>query len=204
MHECMRSIALLVLISAVTSSAVAGNLPSSTQQRDQSRCSIPAFADPDARPIAIRSTHDRHGKRVGTLPLSWSEDGQRKGAYMTIKKLESGRALISDVVSWDNITTAPSGWVEARHLRFVLQTFRGFADKDHLSPVVLTLDDWLFPRQIRQLAECDGEWVKAVVRIEGHNRTAWFRGSCANQETTCDGLVGDPLPTSSLSDAEEN
>lgn len=138
----------------------------------------------------------RNAAARGELLLSRDEEGHRKGAYVTIADIDQGWALVTGVMSWDNMTEGPEGWVETRHLRFVLQTHSGFAAPDPQARIVVTAPNWLTPAQIRTLEDCQGKWIKAAVRIQRKTRSAWFRGACANQETTCDGSVGDPLPAS--------
>ncbi|ATQ44415.1 hypothetical protein [Caulobacter mirabilis] len=48
----------------------------------------------------------------------------------------------------------------------------------------------------RGLNECRGEWVRLEVsgRVGGW-RQGWARGVCNAQETSCDGAVGDSLPS---------
>lgn len=188
----MLRIAAIALL-LTTSGNVADGRPSHDNQSDDpGQCSVPAYASAGRKPIKVFEAPRGSADTLGYLPVSKDEDGKRKGAYVTIVSMQQGWALIADAASWDNSEQGPNGWVEARHLRLALQTSLGFASPNPDSTIVVATD-WLMPNQILKLEDCEGEWVKARVLTKGQGRSGWFRGACANQETTCDGVVGDPV-----------
>jgi hypothetical protein len=184
----------LLLIAAPFAAAAQG----SDRPENQAPCAIEAYAAPYGKPVKIHAAPRRDAAMRGTLPLSRDEEGRAKGAYVTITAIDGRWAKVTGVTAWDydNNTASPDGWVEARHLRMVLQTHSGFAAPDPQSRVMVAAPDWLMPGQIKQLEDCRSNWVKVAVRSSGRRISAWFRGACANQETTCDGTMGDPLPAS--------
>lgn len=181
-----------VFLLLATSGNAAAELPVANQRLDPNQCSVPAYASPDRKPVKVYSAPHRSADALGYLPVSKDEDGNRKGAYVTIISMQRDWALVADTVSWDISERGPNGWVEARHLRFTLQTNHGFASPNPESTILITTD-WLMPSRIRKLEDCYREWVFVTVKSVGKARKAWFRGACANQETTCDGVTGDTI-----------
>lgn len=82
------------------------------------------------------------------------------------------------------------GWIPGEAVNFVLQTRKGFARPDPASAVIFQAADWYGPPDWT-LVDCDREWVRIAWRDEAGRTTAWFRGVCGAQETTCDGVRGD-------------
>ena len=173
----------------------AAELPVANQRLDPSQCSVPAYASPERKPVKVYSAPGKSADILGFLPVSEDEDGTRKGAYVTIVSMQRDWALVADTAAWDNSEQGPHGWVEARYLRFALQTNHGFASPNPESTIMVTTD-WLMPSQIRKLEDCYRDWVLVTAKTGGKAHKAWFRGACANQETTCDGVTGDSIRVS--------
>ncbi|MBW9258200.1 MAG: hypothetical protein K1562_11320 [Candidatus Thiodiazotropha sp. (ex. Lucinisca nassula)] len=99
------------------------------------------------------------------------------------------------------------GWIPGESVEFMVQSDSGHLQPDAESPKLIDLKgDWLTSMgKIEQVIACSGEWVLldyslgkqrnlqslALKRLtEAERQTtqgrAWFRGVCANQETTCE------------------
>ncbi|MEW8625189.1 MAG: hypothetical protein AB2551_05515 [Candidatus Thiodiazotropha sp.] len=99
------------------------------------------------------------------------------------------------------------GWIPGESVEFMVQSDSGHLRPDTESPKLLDLrGDWLTSMgRIEQVIACSGEWVLleyslgkrrnpqtlALKRLTDAERKAsqgraWFRGVCANQETTCE------------------
>jgi hypothetical protein len=90
--------------------------------------------------------------------------------------------------------------------RASVQTRRGFARPDARSPVVVDFGTEMEDvADVTRIVACSGEWALVEGRYRPAARqaapagrpprngafTAWVRGLCANQVTTCDGVSGD-------------
>lgn len=155
-------------------------------------CAVSAYILPPAEP-AVRAMPRRSGAVVGRLKTAHYDVDDIEGADVTIVELRDGWARIAAASAWNEVThDIPAGWVETRHLAFVLQTELGFAAPDPDSAIAYSAEDWISSRQVRRYLGCRGEWLHLTVRDErGKPRTGWFRGACSNQRTTCDGTYGD-------------
>lgn len=145
--------------------------------------SAPSFA----APIVGRITH-RH------LP---GEDGPR-GVDISVTAI-SGDWVQIDAVKADpeyGLTAAPEGWIELADIYFVMQTSAGFSKPDAKSRQVYATDDWIYRKAILGIRDCRGGWLKLTINGDPEERdgqkpnivTAWFRGFCGIEETTCDGV----------------
>jgi hypothetical protein len=187
----MRRVSILLALSWSLPLHAAQSPARNTVGRGFANCDVGAFANPAAGRVPILA-EPRNGARVlGRLPV-WEDDGRAKGAYLDVMLISNGWARIANVAS--STGKAPNGWIPARHLRFTMQTNVGFSEPTPKSKIVLTTG-WFFGKTIQAIESCQGEWLKLKVRVDGSKpQTAWFRGACNNQETTCDGAVGDMAP----------
>ncbi|MCG7871946.1 MAG: hypothetical protein JAZ11_07555 [Candidatus Thiodiazotropha lotti] len=99
------------------------------------------------------------------------------------------------------------GWIPGKQVAFMVQSGSGHQHPDAGSPKLLDLKgDWLTSMgRVEQVIACSGEWALldyslgkqrnpqtlALKRLTETERQttqgrAWFRGICANQETTCE------------------
>lgn len=93
----------------------------------------------------------------------------------------------------------PAGWVEVHDIYFVMQTSVGFSRPDAQSRQVYATDDWIYRKAILSIRDCREGWLKLTINgdaedLEGEKPnivTAWFRGFCGIEETTCDGVGHD-------------
>lgn len=139
-------------------------------------------------------------------PPHEESEGSKFGVYFKIVESRNGWFRIVEPSRWDRAEDGgnrdlPVGWVHGRHVSFALQTDKAFERPDPKSPVVATTWRWEKGKNganvgigFRNPSECRGEWIKVLATgMSGKERPAWVRGICGVQETTCDGVVGDPI-----------
>ncbi len=93
----------------------------------------------------------------------------------------------------------PAGWLEVHDIYFVMQTSVGFSRPDAKSRQIYATDDWIYRKAILSIRDCRGGWLKLTINGSAEERegeeanivTAWFRGFCGVEETTCDGVAYD-------------
>lgn len=158
-------------------------------------CSIQAYAQPP-QDHRVRAAPDRKAATVGRLRATRYDADDIEGAYVTVVALENGWAKIADAPAPNELAhPVPAGWVPTDTLGLVLQTRLGFAAPNPASAVVHREEDDIGRRRIQRFLGCSGEWLHLRIRgLDGRSVTGWFRGACANQRTSCDGVPGDWPP----------
>ncbi|TXI51540.1 MAG: hypothetical protein E6Q50_00145 [Lysobacter sp.] len=164
-------------------------------------CAVSAYIVRPAEP-AVRATPNRSGAVVGRLRAVRYDADDIEGAEVAVVDIRNGWARIAAASARNEAAhDIPAGWVETRHLGFVLQTEAGFAAPDPGSAMVYSAEDWIPSDRVARYLGCRGEWLHLTVRdARDQRRTGWFRGACANQRTTCDGTFGDRRRTDAAAD----
>jgi len=167
-------------------------------------------------PIPVRNGPSPSADIVGYLPVAADEDeeGPASIEFDVVEAGPDGLKIdnASDPVEPDDAgqSVAPrefhrgAGWIANDMIQFGVQSSLGYARPDPESPIVLDIgSDWLTDSAyIDAVRGCSGEWVlldytlyayqtesggRAEYPLEDRKKgTAWFRGLCANQYTTCD------------------
>ncbi len=198
--------ALSVLIACSPCAAAPGQLllpndpPTRLYEKD-GPCAFEGWViDEDPKGLNVRAAPSAKARAVGTLPpMAWDPDLERKmGAGVRVLESRNGWFRIGDPGWSRNIGPdpgGPKGWIHGRYLDFAIQTDKAFAEPDPNSPAVATAwrdKDGGHQIGYRHPTECRGEWVRLLVKgHDGREKLGWLRGTCAIQETTCDGVVGD-------------
>ena len=170
-------------------------------------CDLQAWvADRDPAGLNVRSAPSREARVIGTLPPMVNPDGERDyGVELRITGAKDGWLRIDgarDDASRNGLGTprptfAGSGWIAGNLVGFGVQSAHGHARADVGSERIVDLGkDWLSDRaEITRMLDCTGDWAHVEFRLRARMATAeaagapqraWFRGICANQETTCD------------------
>lgn len=184
------SVVVLALLApaAIHAQDAAADLPVAT-------CSIQAYAQPphDHR---VRAAPNRKAATVGRLRATRYDADDIEGAYVTIVALDNGWAKIADAPAPNELAhPVPGGWVPIDALGLNLQTRLGFAAPNPGSAVVHRDEDDIGRERIQRFLGCSGEWLHLRIRsLDGRPVAGWFRGACANQRTSCDGVPGDWAP----------
>lgn len=83
------------------------------------------------------------------------------------------------------------GWIGGGFIRFGIQSEIGFERPDPGSRRIWASRSG--DRGFARLLDCAGEWARVEWVENGARRSAWFRGLCGIQETSCGGAGGDWL-----------
>ncbi|MFZ1467920.1 MAG: hypothetical protein WAT09_02970 [Paracoccaceae bacterium] len=163
-------------------------------------CRIPAYSsDSFGFDIAVHEGPSLTSPVKGVLAKGQpGTDDEGFGAEFVVVEMVGGWARIAQVTGPDGIGPGgPEGWMDGGYIQFVAQTGRGYAAPDAGSDPVYTGTEWPYAQA---LLDCSGDWAQIrfdVLDLTGRETvslgqtTAWVRGACSNQRTTCDGLSGD-------------
>ncbi|MDO5091743.1 MAG: hypothetical protein Q4D61_09360 [Cardiobacteriaceae bacterium] len=163
-----------------------------------------SYGDPDwPEKIPLYPTADSRDPTItlpdALLPAKWD--------YLGVNLLgfaENGRFRVNiEAYAAALDSTQPvTGWLDAEHIGFGLQSSHLYAKPDAQSERVLDIQgEWLHDIGDITLRNCQGEWVQIDYRQrrnpdasltpipEAEQQTltdAWAHGVCSNLETTCD------------------
>ena len=183
---------------------------------NETECRIEGWSTETHQPgLPVHSSAGINAQVVGTLPAyvinfdshSFGIEFQIIGSHQGWLKIR-GAKDDPDRSKLPLRATYPGiGWIPGESVAFRVQSGSGHLRPDAESPKLIDLKgDWLTSMgKIEQVIACSGEWVLldyslskqrnlktlALKRLtEAERRTtqgrAWFRGVCANQETTCE------------------
>jgi hypothetical protein len=160
----------------------------------------------DRLPPVIRSAPSHHAPVIGTIvPERLEGEEDARGVDLRVDRIAGDFVHVAALpaIPERGLRATPAGWVQQDGVFFTMQTAAGFSRPSEKSRQVFATDDWIYRKMIVRIEECRGEWLKLVVANdddydaddEDNGRwtftTAWFRGFCGNEETTCDGVTGD-------------
>lgn len=168
-----------------------------------SPCAIGAWSIATApEGVPVRSGPSAGAPVIGRLPpVVAYEGGLQSGRGPEFQILEADKGWFrigsvsvpkvedDDVV--DMVPLAAEGWIAGDAIYFMIQSRKGFAEPDNTSAIAFTVDDWNGPRDWLYLSDCRDKWVQIAYGTPKQEKRAWFRGICASQETSCDGVQGD-------------
>lgn len=164
----------------------------------------------DRLPPVIRSAPSYHAPIIGKLlPEQLEGEDEPRGVDLRVDRIagEFVRIEALPAIPERGLAATPAGWVQQDAVFFTMQTAAGFARPNEKSRQVFATDDWIYRKMIVRIEDCRGGWLKLVVAndddydadAENNGRwtftTAWFRGFCGIEETTCDGVTGDDPAT---------
>jgi len=180
------------------------------------QCTLEGWTtDRDPAGLNVRAAPSAQAAIVGTLPAFEANTQLTRTSRFSIKGSANGWLRIdggadyrvSDVPDdWpDRPAYAGAGWISGRHAGFAVQSARGYARPDASAAKLIDLKgDWLTDLgKIDRVVACSGDWALLDFHLE-HRRDgdrladlsareqsaskarAWFRGTCAMLETTCD------------------
>lgn len=163
-------------------------------------CSIGGWSiDKDPKGLLVRSGPSAKARVVGRLPpLIDDKGGLLSGRGPEFQILESenswfriGHVYIPRIKDGevDFVPFNVKGWISGKVIAFQIQSRKGFAELDNKSAAVFEGQDgpggWLY------VANCKDKWAQIAYGTPKEEKRAWFRGICAMQETSCDGVHGD-------------
>ncbi len=202
-----RAIALLAAASFAASLSHAA--PQGAAPAHATECRVEAWAaDRDPAGLNVREAPSRDARVLGTLPPMVNPDGERDyGIEFRVTGSKDGWLRIDGArddpgrsgQASPRPTYAGTGWIAGNLVRFTVQSAHGYEKPDSASTRLVDLGEhWLTDRgEVTRMIACEGDWALVEFMLRGDGKAAhgapqraWFRGICANQETTCDG-VGD-------------
>jgi hypothetical protein len=182
----------------------------------ETECQIEGWSkEPHQYGLQVRASAREDAKVIGRLPAYVVNfDSHNFGIEFHIIGSDQGWLKISDGKDDPNRSKLPLratysgvGWIPGESVEFMVQSGTGYLRPDSSSSKLLDLyGDWLTSMgRIERVIACSGEWVlleyslgkqrnqqtlalKKLTQAEqqaSHGR-AWFRGVCANQETSCE------------------
>jgi hypothetical protein len=168
-----------------------------------SNCNFGAWSsDTDLAGLNVRSGPSVHAAIIGKLPPP--ESGEESGAdskFATefhIAEARNGWFRIENPRRWaqgmsltpEKFPPLPSGWISGKKIYVTVYSGTGFSAPDVIKSKILWSGDWAdLQNAMTGMTDCKGEWVKATYTTPKGIKSAWFRGVCAIQETTCGGAV---------------
>lgn len=201
------SIAIAALLVTATAPMPVQAMAAAVPEPPGNQCEIGGWSrDLSRRGLVVRAGPSAKSAETGRLqPIIPYEGGLHSGrgvgfaivearnGWFRIQSIQTPAVVTEDGkpvdVEWRQ--SKIEGWIPGKAIFFVLQTFKGFAAPDPNSPVLFQSDDWYGPKDWLRVADCSGEWVQIAYGHPKREKFAWFRGVCAMQETTCDGVKGD-------------
>lgn len=156
-------------------------------------CTLAGFTKPTApgSPVVFDAPMAT-ANRLGVVPRTEDPDYGVMGGNFLIDEVQGEYAHITNVLAWySSDETGPDGWILAADIAFTVQATKGYAAPDRASQVIYTGKDWIYPDQINTLLGCKDDWAHLSFSDAAGEQTAWLRGVCSGQETTCDGVDGD-------------
>lgn len=207
-----RILALALAVASVGGVATEGSRVSIDIPLGEKACALEGWAaDRDPKGLNVRADPSAQARVLGILPpLSVDDDRADFGIPLRITASRGGWLRIDGAHDDPARSGRParatyggSGWVSGRFVRFKVQSAQGYRAPDAASERVVDLgDDALTDMAaLTRVLACSGAW--ALVEFVQERRRdpvsqgladvadrtpqrAWFRGICANQETTCD------------------
>ena len=180
------------------------------------RCNFGAWVSFRAEaPIPVRAGPTTTAKFLGELPIAPETAGDLSAVEFDIVEARPGWLKIDQATDpvelnedGEEIPARPlpsgPGWIPDDAAQIGIQSALGYASPDAASPLLLDIgDDWVTDMGwTGAIRGCSGDWLLvdyqierartptgALVDLPENERprgTAWFRGICANQKTTCD------------------
>lgn len=175
--------------------------PRADEHGELGKCDFSAYyAAPkgERRGTNVHAGPSAASRVVGKLPPPVLDPDREDEVSADFRVVEArdGWFRIDDVSPTAGDTAPESGWIEGRYIGFDLQTDKAFAEPTRGSPVVAI--SWEDPKEgivrfgFRNASQCKGKWVKLrVTGRDGRERDGWASGVCGNQDTSCDGVVGE-------------
>ncbi len=165
----------------------------------RSLCNFGAWSsDTDPKGLNVRSGPFPDAPIVGTLPppesSAESGDDTKFATEFHVAEAQNGWFRIENAKRWaESISNRPgqyralpSGWISGKKIYVTIYSETGFSAADVIKSKILWRGDWGdLQTKMTGMSDCKGEWAKVTYRTASGENSAWFRGICAIQETTC-------------------
>jgi hypothetical protein len=189
-----------IVIAIISSDIVPAIAKPHTSKTSQSAvCNFNAWSsDTDPKGLNVRSAPSSSAPIVGVLPPpeSSEESGpdSKFASEFHVAEARNGWFRIenakrwADTISGSNQKSAPlpSGWISGKKIYVTIFSETGFSAPDAVKSDILWRGDWSdLQSSMTGMIDCKGEWAKVTYLTPKGTKSAWFRGICAIQETTC-------------------
>jgi hypothetical protein len=201
MNTCTQNMAMVFAAIAMAGNAIVPAIakPVKPISSHRSQCNFGAWSsDTDPKGLNVRSGPFPGASIVGTLPPpESSEESGLDTKFATefhVAEAQNGWFRIEGASRWaegmSNVPgeypTLPSGWISGKKIYVTIYSSTGFSAPDVLKSEILWRGDWSdLQNDMTGMTDCKGEWAKITYRTPKGIKSAWFRGICAIQETTC-------------------
>ncbi|MGD9170039.1 MAG: hypothetical protein PVI97_08265 [Candidatus Thiodiazotropha sp.] len=213
-HVTVGKLALALLISFLL--PISGQAEEIWLPASETDCHIEGWSkDKSPKGLKVRGSGNFHAPVLGTLPAYINNyDSYSFGVEFKIVGSHDGWIKITGAKDDPNRSNLPlrhtyagTGWIPGESVDFRVQSGTGYVRPDAESTKLIELkSDWLTPMaSIERVVACYKDWAlldysfiwrrdKKTMALEkltlkeqlASNGRAWFRGICANQETTCE------------------
>ncbi len=177
--------------------------PSSEKPSQGSLCNFGAWSsDTDPAGLNVRAGPSHSAAIIGTLPPpESSEESGPDSQFATefrVAEAKNGWFRIESPRRWAESLSGtpkkfpplPSGWISGKKIYVTIFSGTGFSAPDVIKSKILWQGDWAdLQSAMTGMTDCKGEWVKATYKTAKGIKSAWFRGVCSIQETTCGGAA---------------
>ncbi|QDG93768.1 hypothetical protein NIBR502774_14275 (plasmid) [Rhizobium sp. NIBRBAC000502774] len=216
MKTFRKNIATLVSLAFCAVPLQAGATDNTTVNISEGRsvCDLYAWVSfRSTEPVAVHAEPDHTSSTLGYLPAAGGEDYANVEFHVTGTSPGWLKIENAEDPQMDGIEGKPLppravyqgvGWIRSNAAQIAVQSSLGYARPSADSPVILNLNsNWLTDAaQIKDIRSCAGRWLlidykttretgkdSPFVKLDSAQQkegTAWFRGICSNQYTTCD------------------
>jgi hypothetical protein len=193
-------------ISMLATAALASNAyvpttakPAKPALAKRSLCNFGAWSsDTDTKGLNVRAGPSADAPIIGTLPPPESSeesgDDTKFATEFHVAEAQNGWFRIENARRWaesmsnspGKYAALPSGWISGKKIYVTIYSETGFSAPDVIKSKILWRGDWDdLQTKMTGISDCNGEWAKIIYRTASGEKSAWFRGICAIQETTC-------------------
>jgi len=196
----LTAIALLAAQAPASARMIGPPLPQAKAPTGPTRCAFGAWQRREGGAVRVMAAPGDKSALLGTLPVP--DETRDYPVYLDVIGTAPGWLHIAHASDAQNEQAghahrevyAGEGWVTSDTVKIGVQSARGHLLPDAASPRIVDLGDrWLTEvYRIGEIRGCSGDWVLLTYHDDSNARdmptfgTAWFRGVCANYETTCD------------------
>jgi hypothetical protein len=199
-HRYQNATALLAILASAGNVAVPADAKTAKPLVSKSSlCNFGAWSsDTDSAGLNVRQGPSINSPIIGTLPPpESSEESGEDTKFATefhVAEAQNGWFRIENAARWAESMSdtakaypaLPSGWISGKKIYVTIYSGTGFSAPDPVKSKILWRGDWSdLQNSMTGMVDCNGEWAKVTYRTAKGEGSAWFRGICAIQETTC-------------------
>ena len=177
------------LLISLLASVFIGNFAIAEQKNN---CKIGAYTNSHSyKKIIVRNAPTKNAKIIDIL-IPYYQFDEIKGTDLIIQDIKNDYAKVF-YRDYAKRTLSKIGWIETKTLAFNVQSEVAYSYPNIKAfPVYHGESEQIYHGNIDKIHACKNEWLQITFKPDNQKPIkAWTRGICANQETTCEGLLGD-------------